>query len=78
MGTFKVDAVFRNLNDRERTVAVPVLVDTGAIWTTLPLETIETLGCSSVSERRVRLANGREERYRPIPSAGVSCRSPDI
>ena len=63
MGTFSVEATFRSLHDRTRTRIVPVLVDTGATWTTLPHEAIEALGSSAVSSRRVRLANGREETW---------------
>ena len=57
MGTFRVDATFRSLQNRDRTQIVPVPVDTGATWTTLPQEAVEALGSSAVSRRRVRLAN---------------------
>ena len=63
MGTFRVDASFRSVHDRDRTATVSLLVDTGATWTTLPRETIEELGASPVSDRRVRLANGTEETW---------------
>ena len=63
MGTFRVDATFRSIQDRDRTASVSLLVDTGATWTTLPAETIETLGVSPISDRRVRLANGTEETW---------------
>ena len=63
MGTFRVDATFRSTHDRDQTASVSLLVDTGATWTTLPRETIEALGASPVSERRVSLANGREETW---------------
>ena len=63
MGTFSVEATFRSVHDRERTATVPVLVDTGATWTTLPRETIEALGVFAISERRVQLADGREETW---------------
>ena len=63
MGTFTVEATFRSIHDRERTSIVPVLVDTGATWTTLPEETIERLGSAPISERRVRRADGREETW---------------
>jgi len=63
MGTFRVDATFRSIHDRDRTTAVSLLVDTGATWTTLPREAIETLGASPISERRVKLADGREETW---------------
>ena len=63
MEAFRVEATFRNLHDRDRTRIVPILVDTGATWTTLPQEAIEALGSSAVSSRRVTLANGREETW---------------
>ena len=63
MGTFRVEATFGSIHDRNRTASVSLLVDTGATWTTLPRETIDALGASPISERRVRLANGREETW---------------
>ncbi len=63
MGTFVVDPTFRNPDDRGRACAVAVLVDTGATWTTLPRDVVEALGCSPLSTRRVRLADGREEAW---------------
>lgn len=55
MGTVRVDATFRSLDDCDRTATVSLLVDTRATWRTLPLETIESLGASSISDRRVKL-----------------------
>ena len=63
MGTFRVDAMFRSLHDRDRTTMVPLLVDTGATWTTLPEDAVEALGSAAISTRRVRLANGLEETW---------------
>ena len=63
MGTSRIEATFRNPQERQRTRAVALLVDTGATWTTLPQETVEALGCLPLSRRRVRLANGREEAW---------------
>jgi len=63
MGTFSVEVMFRSPHDRERTRVVSLLVDTGATWTTLPQDIVEALGCSPVSHRRVRLANGRVEAW---------------
>jgi predicted aspartyl protease len=63
MGTFRVDATFRNVHDRERRAIVSLLVDTGATWTTLPRETIDALGATPIADRRVRLANGTEETW---------------
>lgn len=63
MEPFRIDATFRNPDDRERSRVVPVLVDTGARWTTLPREIVDALGCAPVGRRRVRLANGPEEAW---------------
>ena len=63
MGTFRVEATFGSIHERDRTASVSLLVDTGATWTTLPRETIDALGALPISERRVRLANGREETW---------------
>jgi clan AA aspartic protease len=63
VGTFTVDVTFRNPHDRARTRAVSLLVDTGATWTTLPQDVVETLECAPVSHRRVRLATGRVETW---------------
>jgi predicted aspartyl protease len=63
MGTFRVEATFRHVHDRERKATVSLLVDTGATWTTLPRETIDALGATPIADRRVRLANGSEETW---------------
>ena len=63
MGTFIVQPSLGNPQDRARTQIVPVLVDTGATWTTLPQEIVEALGCTPISTRRIRLADGREEAW---------------
>ena len=63
MGTFFVEPMFRNPNDRTRDWTMRVLVDTGATWTTLPLDVVEALGCTPLSTRRIRFADGREEAW---------------
>jgi clan AA aspartic protease len=63
MGTFIVEPRFRNPNDRSHDQVVPVLVDTGATWTTLPEQIVERLGCQALSTRRIRFADGREETW---------------
>ena len=75
--TFTVEATFRNPHDRERAENVRVLVDTGATWTTLPQEVMETLDCPSVSRRRVLLANGREEAW-PMTIVLVTLESQEL
>jgi clan AA aspartic protease len=63
VGTFLVEPRFRNLHDHTRDRVVPVLVDTGATWTTLPQDIIDELGCSPISSRQILLADGREETW---------------
>ena len=61
MSTFTINATFRSPNDRQQSREVTALVDTGATWTMLPEDIVDALGCSPISERRIRLADGREE-----------------
>ena len=63
MGTFRVDVTVTNLRDRDRSVTLPLLVDTGATYTTLPREVADALGLEPIDTRRVRLRDGREERW---------------
>ena len=63
VGTFTVEVTFRSPHDRERTRTMSLLVDTGATWTTLPQDVVETLECAPVSHRRVRLASGQVETW---------------
>jgi len=63
MGTFLIEPTFRSPHNRERDQVVSVLVDTGATWTTLPQEIVDALGCTPLSSRRIRFADGREETW---------------
>ena len=63
MGTFQVEVTVSNLSDPSRSVTVPLLVDTGATYTTLPGELADALGLEPIDTRRVRLGDGREERW---------------
>lgn len=67
MGTFRIDVTVSNLADRERSVTLPLAVDTGATYTTLPREVADTLGLEPLDTRRIRLADGREELW-PVTS----------
>ncbi len=62
MGTFRVDVTVSNLRDPTRSVTLPLLVDTGATYTTSPGEVVDALGLEPVDTRQVRLGDGREER----------------
>jgi aspartyl protease family protein len=61
MGTFRVEATVSHLHDRERSLMLDLLVDTGATYTTLPREVAEALGLEPIDTRRLRLGDGREE-----------------
>lgn len=63
MGTFKVEVTVKNLREPARSRTVQVLVHTGATYTTLPRDVVESLGCQPIGTRRVLLANGREEEW---------------
>ena len=59
MGTFRVEVIVSNLRDPSRSVTLPLLVDTGATYTTLPGEVVDALGLEPIDTRRVRLGDGR-------------------
>src|ERR1044072_3803629 len=63
MGAFLIEPTFRNPDAPERERAVPVLVDTGATYTMLPQDIVDALGCTAMSSRRIRLADGRLETW---------------
>ena len=69
--TFRVDVNVSNLADWERSVTRPLLLDTGATYTTLPREVADALGLEPIETRRVRLGDGREERW---PMAAILVR----
>jgi predicted aspartyl protease len=71
MGTFNVDVTVANLHDPARRRDVALMVDTGATYTTLPRQLVETLGCRVIGSRRVLLASGREEEW-PIAAIEVT------
>ena len=70
MGTFRVEATVSNLQDRERSVTLDLLVDTGTTYTTLPREVADALGLEPIDTRRIRLGDGREELW-PITAIRV-------
>jgi clan AA aspartic protease len=63
MGTFRIDVTVSNLDDRQRSLTLPLLVDTGATYTALPREVADTLGLEPIETRRVRLGDGRVEHW---------------
>jgi clan AA aspartic protease len=70
MGAFRVEATVSNLQDRERSATLDLLVDTGATYTTLPREVADALGLEPIDTRRIRLGDGREELW-PITAIRV-------
>jgi len=71
MGTFRIDVTVSNLTDRQRSLTLPLLVDTGATYTALPREVADTLGLEPIETRRVRLGDGRVESW---PMAAILVR----
>jgi predicted aspartyl protease len=67
MGTFRIEATIGNPRDPGRTASLWLLVDTGATYTTLPREVAEALGLEPIDTRRVRLGDGRVERWPIAP-----------
>ena len=61
MATLLVDATVSNLEGRERSVTLALLVGTRATYTTLPREVADALGLEPFDTRRIRLGDGREE-----------------
>ncbi|AET33686.1 aspartyl protease family protein [Pyrobaculum ferrireducens] len=59
MGTFTVRARVWNIHNPAKAVEVDLLVGTGATYTVMPAELLESLGVSAVRVARLRLADGR-------------------
>jgi clan AA aspartic protease len=53
-----------NPNDRQYSVTVDMLVDTGATYTLLPVEVVTELQLSTPYQRPVELASGQRDVYR--------------
>ena len=62
MGTFSVSIHLRNEVTSEF-VQVEALVDTGATYTMLPADLLETLGVEAIGQRDFELADNRRVRY---------------
>ena len=71
MGTFRVEVTVSSLANRQRSLTLPMLVDTGATYSMLPREVADELGLEPIETRRVRLADGRDERW---PMAAILAR----
>ena len=63
VGTFTVPVVVRNPRHPERSVALDLLVDTGATWTLLPADIVTQLGLPTRWRRSVTLASGDPVTY---------------
>src|SRR3990172_5704998 len=77
MGTFRVEATVRNLEDPGRTRTLSLPVDTGATYTTLPRDVVEALGCQPIGKRHVLLANGREEEW-PVGAVSLTLEGQEL
>ena len=64
MSTFTVSATLGHPEDRERSVEIDLLVDTGASYILLPPEVVDQLGLETRIERRMMLASGEVVVYR--------------
>ena len=71
MGTFRVDVTVSNLAERQRSLTLPLLVDTGATYTTLPREVADALRLEPIEIRQVRLGDGRVDSW---PMAAILVR----
>ena len=63
VGTFTVPAVLRNPRHHERSIALDLLVDTGATWTLLPADIVTQLELRTPWRRSVTLASGDPVTY---------------
>lgn len=63
MGTFSVTARLAHPHRPESTVAMDLLVDTGATWTMLPTDIVSRLGLMTSFRRAVTLASGERVSY---------------
>ena len=63
MGSFPIEATVSHLQDRHRSVTLDLLADTDATYTTLPSEVADALALEPIDTRRIRLGDGREERW---------------
>jgi clan AA aspartic protease len=64
MSAFTVHATLKNPAEREWSTAVDFLVDTGAIYTTLPTEIVAPMALATPYERTVEFANGQRDVWR--------------
>ena len=64
MGTFTVPVTLVHPDQRERVIAIDLLVDTGATYSLLPAETVAELQLPTLEERPAELASGELVVYR--------------
>ncbi|NCO32561.1 MAG: hypothetical protein GW893_01640 [Armatimonadetes bacterium] len=62
MGMFKVDVTLTNPNDRSRAFSEKFWVDTGALYSFVPEDRLESIGIEPLRPRELILADGRRER----------------
>lgn len=62
MGMFKVKVTLTNPNDRKKSFSENFWVDTGALYSFVPEDRLQTIGIEPVHGRDLVLADGRRER----------------
>ena len=62
MGTFNVAIQLGNLT-RQRSIDIEALVDTGAIYTVLPIDVLDQLGIEQEGQRTFELGDDRIVEY---------------
>ena len=63
MSTFSVEVALRHPEQSERSVALMLLVDTGAFYTLLPAEVVTLLGLATPELRTVEFMDGHRAVY---------------
>ena len=63
MSTFSVEVTLRHPEQSERSVALTLLVDTGAFYTLLPAEVVTLLGLPTPELRTVEFMDGHRDVY---------------
>ena len=63
MSTFSVEVTLRHPEQSERSVALTLIVDTGAFYTLLPTEVVTLLGLATPERRTVEFMDGHRDVY---------------
>lgn len=63
MGYVRARAIVANPADRTKSIDLDCLADTGAIYTMIPRDLLESISVRTSGSRRFKLANGKTEEY---------------